>query len=122
MKILINKGYWVCLLFLTAGCITSPFQPIQRSAGTPVSFDSVTVRIFLLERDLPSAFTSVGTVAIHTYDSVFSIHQKVEAELQKVGRQNGANGAYRIGHGSYDPGKEGIVSYLLVRYASGERP
>ncbi|RCR66998.1 hypothetical protein [Larkinella punicea] len=121
MKILI-RSYVFSLVHLTAGCTTTQFQPIQRSAGVQESSDSVAVRIFLLERDLPATFDPLGTVAIHIYGSVFGIHPKVEAELQKVGRQKGANGAYRIGHGTYDHDKDGIVSYLLFRYPSDERP
>lgn len=109
-----QTGYWLAsLLFLTAGCISSRFQPLQPSISVPTT-DSVT--IFLLERDLPATFDRLGTVSFRMNQSGFGIHQQVVDALQKVGRQKGANGAYRISHGTYE--KVGIVTYLLIHYAN----
>lgn len=113
-----QKGSWLIpLLFLTLGCASFPqYRPITPPVSTAAVSDSVGVTIFLLERDLPATMDRLGTITIHTYGSIFGINQKVEDELQKIGRQKGANGAYRIGHGTYDHDKDGLVTYLLFRY------
>ena len=106
----------VIVLLLTAGCVTSQFQPVQQTTNATASGDPATVTIFLLERDLPPTFERLGTVAIPTGQSYFGVHQRVEDELQKVGRQKGANGAIRIQHGTYEHNERGVVTYLLFRY------
>ncbi|XAZ82153.1 hypothetical protein A6C57_27885 (plasmid) [Fibrella sp. ES10-3-2-2] len=113
-----QKGGWVLpLLFVMVGCAPFPqYRPITPPVSTMAPTDSAGVTIFLLERDLPATMDRLGTITIHTYGSIFSIHQKVEDELQKIGRQKNANGAYRIGHGTYDHDKDGLVTYLLFRY------
>ncbi|MEZ0542741.1 hypothetical protein [Fibrella arboris] len=117
MKHVLNCCCLATLLFLTAGCVSfSQYRPIQGTTSSGASTDSATVTIFLLERDIPTTIERVGTVTIHTYGSIYSIHQRVETELQKLGREKGANGAYRVQHGTYDHEHDGIVSYLLFRY------
>ena len=116
MKHMPNYCILATLLVLTAGCVTSQFQPIQntKSAATPT--DSATITVFLLERDLPSTFDRLGAVAIPTSQYALGTHQRVEDELQKMGREKGANGAIRIGHGTYNLDRGGIASCLLFRY------
>lgn len=107
----------VTLLSLMTSCVRTPFVPtqFQPMARLPsANTDSVTV--FLLERDLPPTFDRLGTLNIHTVGIGFGVHQSVENELQRIGRQKGANGAYRVLHGTYDHEHDGIVSYLLFRY------
>lgn len=119
MKKLRLLGFGIALFGLITGCVTSQFQPITQSVSTNPSVNSVT--IFLLERDLPPQFDRLGTVTVRTYSPGYSVHQQVEAELQKVGQLKGANGAYRIGHGTYDHAKGGMVTYLLFRYPTQPR-
>lgn len=118
MKHWLKGGGWLPCFFLLAGCDASfpQYRPIAPPVRTVVPADSASVTIFLLERDLPVTMDRLGTVTIHTYGSIFGIHRKVEDELQTIGRQKGANGAYRIGHGTYDHDKDGLVTYLLFRY------
>ena len=104
------------MLLLTVGCATSRFQPIQRTSSAATPGDSAIVTVFLLERDLPPTFEQLGTVAISTGQYGLGTHQRVEDELQKTGREKGANGAIRIGHGTYSLERGGIASYLLFRY------
>ncbi|GAB2562255.1 hypothetical protein GCM10027085_62470 [Spirosoma aerophilum] len=99
------------------GCASFPqYRPIQDATNSGASVDSALVTIFLLERDLPARMERIGTVTIHTFGSIYSTHQRVEDELQKLGRQKGATGAYRIHHGTYDHDKDGLITYLLFRY------
>ncbi|NID13573.1 hypothetical protein [Fibrivirga algicola] len=117
MKPVVSTCLAASMLYLTIGCASFPqYRPIERtpSAGTPA--DSTGVTVFLLERDLPSAMERIGTITIHTFGSIYSVHQQVEDELQKTGRLKGANGAIRIQHGTYDHDKDGLVTYLLFRY------
>ncbi len=116
---LAEGGRLALVLFLLAGCASFPqYRPLTPLVRTAAPADSAFVTIFLLERDLPATMDRLGTVTIHTYGSIFGIHQKVEDELQNVGRQKGANGAYRIGHGTYDHDNDGLVTYLLFRYTN----
>ena len=101
MKRLLHCCYLAALLLLTAGCVTSRFQPIQNTTGATPPSDSAAVTVFLLERDLPPTFERLGTVAIPTSQYGLGTHQRVEDELRKMGREKGANGAIRIGHGTY---------------------
>lgn len=118
MKKILNYCCLATLFSMTAGCASFPqYRPIQRpTSGSAALGDSATVTVFLLERDLPPTMERIGTVTIHTFGSIFKIHQQVENELQKLGAQKGANGACRIGHGTYDHDKDGLVTYLLFRY------
>jgi len=116
MKPVLSAYVFALILWGTVGCIRSQFQPIQQAATLNASADSAAVTIFLLERDLPATMERIGTVTIHTFGSIYSIHQRVEDELQKLGHEKGANGAYRVQHGTYDHEHDGIVSYLLFRY------
>lgn len=106
------------LLLLTAGFVTSQFQPIQRVTDVTVTTpgDSATLTVFLLERDLPPTFDRLGTVAIRVNQANRNTHQQLLDELQRVGKQQGANGAYRLQHGTYELDRVGVVSYLLFRY------
>lgn len=115
------KTLWLTVIGLSlagliSGCFTSQFRPITQTTSVKASADSVT--IFLLERDLPPMMERLGTVTIHAYGSTLGIHQKVEDEIQKVGRQKGANGAFRVAHGTYDHDKDGLITYLLFRYTN----
>lgn len=117
MKTVVSACLATSLLYLIIGCASFPqYQPIQGTANSGASVDSARVTIFLLERDLPTRMDRIGTVTIHTFGSIYSTHQRVEAELQKLGREKGATGAYRIQHGTYDHERDGLITYLLFRY------
>lgn len=120
MKKLLNNGCLATGLFLTAGCaLTSQFQPIQRpTSGSATLGDSASVTVFLLERDLPPTFERLGPVAIPVSGVYAGVHKLVQDKRKKIGREQGANGAIRIGHGTYEIDKLVIVSYLLFRYAN----
>ncbi|ADB42727.1 hypothetical protein [Spirosoma linguale] len=117
MKPVVSAYLAASLLFLITGCASFPqYRPIQSTINSGASADSAVVTVFLLERDLPARMERIGTVTIHTFGSLYSTHQRVEDELQKLGRQKGATGAYRIQHGTYDHDKDGLITYLLFRY------
>jgi hypothetical protein len=117
MKSVVSTCLSASLLYVIIGCASFPqYRPIQDTANSGASVDSALVTIFLLERDLPTRMERIGTVTIHTFGSIYSTHQRVEDELQKLGRQKGATGAYRIQHGTYDHDKDGLITYLLFRY------
>lgn len=115
MKHVLTNCCLAILLLLTAGCVTSQFQPIQNTTSATTPTDSATVTVFLLERDLPPTFDRLGTVAIRI-ETRDDIHQRVQDELQKVGREKGANGAIRVQHGTYENDGATIISYLLFRF------
>jgi hypothetical protein len=99
----------VCL----SACVTSKVNPItQVSSGSGA--DSSSVKIFLLERDIPQDIEQMGVVAI-SIDASLSLttDEQVKQQLQKDCQRVGANGAYRINDGTYYPK---IVSYLLFKY------
>lgn len=114
MKYMSTYGTLATLLFLTAGCVTSQFQPIQNTTAIPPT-DSATVTVFLLERDLPPTFERLGTVAVRI-ETRADTHERVQDELQRIGREKGANGVIRVQHGTYELDGVAIVSYLLFRY------
>ena len=104
------------LLWATAGCVRSQFQPIQQATTMNAPADSAAVTVFLLERDLPTSMERLGTIAVRVNQTTPNFHQILLGELQKVARQQGANGAYRLQHGTYELDRVGVVSYLLFRY------
>ena len=117
MKHVLTYYALTTLLVITAGCVTSRFQPIQNTTSAITPTDSAAITVFLLERDLPPTFERLGTVAISAGQYGLGVHKQVEDELQKVGRQKGANGAIRIQHGTHELDRSiGIISYLLFRY------
>lgn len=96
-----------------SACITSQVKPIsQVSNGSGV--DATSVKVFLLERDIPPDIEPLGVVAI-SIDSApsLTIDDQVKQQLQKDCQRVGANGAYRINDGTYYPM---IVSYLIFKY------
>ena len=117
MKTLVSACVFALLLWGTAGCVTSQFQPMQQATTLSAPADLATVTVFLLERDLPPTFERLGTVAVRVNQTTPNFHQLLLEELQKVARQQGANGAYRLQHGTYELDRVGVVSYLLFRYS-----
>ncbi len=102
-------GISTCL----SACVTSRVKPIsQVSSGAGA--DASSVKVFLLERDIPQDIEQMGVVAI-SIDSRPSlrIDEQVKQQLQKDCQRVGANGAYRINDGTYYPM---IVSYLIFKY------
>ncbi|WP_155296269.1 hypothetical protein [Spirosoma rigui] len=98
-----------CLL----ACVTSRVKPIDQVSSGPVA-DSSSVKIFLLERDIPQDIEQMGVVAISIESSPsLTIDEQVKRQLRKDCQRAGANGAYRINDGTYYPQ---IVSYLIFKY------
>jgi hypothetical protein len=112
----ISRSLIVALIGISAclsACVTSRVKPIsQVSKGTGA--DASSVKVFLLERDIPQDIEQMGVVAI-SIDSRASltVDEQVKQQLQKDCQRVGANGAYRINDGTYYPM---IVSYLIFRY------
>ena len=103
-------GFSMCL----HGCVTSKIKPLA-GVGSDVQTDSSSVRIFLLERDIPQDIERLGVVSLSTLNQRpgLNIDQQVKRQLQTDCQRLGANGAYRINDGTYYPG---IVSYLVFKY------
>jgi hypothetical protein len=95
-------------------CVTSKIKPLAE-VGSSLQTDSLSVRIFLLERDIPKDIEQLGVVSLSTLDQRPSLNtdQQVKRQLQTDCQRLGANGAYRINDGTYSPG---IVSYLVFKY------
>ena len=96
-----------------SACLTSRIRPIA-----PVNGDAQTgassVKIFLLERDIPQNIEQLGTVSIAVNSRpTINIDEQVKQQLRKDCQKLGANGAYRVNDGTYYPL---IVSYLVFRY------
>ncbi len=94
-------------------CITSKTKPLTQVGSSPQT-DSSSVRVFLLERDIPQDIQQLGVVSLSVnIRPGLNIDQQVKQQLRNDCLRLGANGAYRINDGTYYPT---IVSYLVFRY------
>ena len=107
--VVLLAGVSICL----SSCITSKIRPLAQ-VGSSLQADSSSVRIFLLEREIPQDIEQLGVVslAINSRPGL-NIDQQVKQQLKNDCQQLGANGAYRINDGTYYPM---VVSYLVFRY------
>ena len=112
----ISKSLIVALIGIGAcfsACVTSRIKPISQ-VNNGLGADASSVRVFLLERDIPQDIEQMGVVAISIESRAsLTIDEQVKQQLRKDCQRVGANGAYRINDGTYDPT---IVSYLIFKY------
>lgn len=110
MKIVVLLvGASLCL----SACVTSKIKPLEQVGSGPQT-DSLSVKIFLLEREIPQDIEQLGVVSLSVNSrSGLNIDQQVKQQLKNDCQRLGANGAYRINDGTYHPT---IVSYLVFRY------
>lgn len=109
----------IVVLFVSTGmclasCVTSRIRPLAQ-VNSSLQTDSLPVKIFLLEREIPQDIEQLGVVSISLINSRpgSNIDQRVKQQLQNDCQQLGANGAYRINDGTYSPI---VVSYLVFKY------
>ncbi|MVM39219.1 hypothetical protein GO730_19450 [Spirosoma sp. HMF3257] len=96
-----------------SSCITTRIKPLI-PVGNELQGDTLSVKIFLLERDIPNDIDQLGVVSISVNSRpTLSIDAQVKRQLRKDCQQMGANGAYRINDGTYYPT---VVSYVVFRY------
>ena len=97
-----------------SSCVTSKIKPLAQ-VGSGLQTDSLSVKIFLLEREIPQDIDQLGVVSLSVINNRLglNIDQQVKQQLQKDCQRLGANGAYRINDGTYYPT---IVSYLVFSY------
>lgn len=112
-----KSGTALISLFLVSACLSAcvtsrirPLAPVNGDAQTGAS----SVKIFLLERDIPQNIEQLGTVSISVNGRpTLGVDEEVKQQLRKDCQQLGANGAYRVNDGTYYPL---VVSYLVFRY------
>ncbi|WP_144035939.1 hypothetical protein [Spirosoma fluviale] len=103
-------GFSSCL----SSCVTSKIKPLEQVVGAGLQTDSSSVKVFLLERDIPQDIEQLGVVSLSVnVRPDLNVDQHVKQQLQSDCQRLGANGAYRINDGTYYPL---IVSYLVFRY------
>jgi hypothetical protein len=96
-----------------SACVTSRIKPVAQGQSSQMP-DSSDVKIFLLERDIPSDIEQLGVVTIRIESGVgLRIDEVVKQQLRDDCQKLGANGAYRINDGTYYPV---VVNYLAFRY------
>ena len=99
----------ICL----SACITSKVKSLGEVNSVELD-NSSSVKIFLLERDVPQDIKRLGVVSLSVNSRPgLNVDEDVKRQLIKNCQQLGANGAYRINDGTYYPM---IVSYLVFRY------
>ncbi len=109
----------IALAILSASCTTSRVRSIKSGDEVLVEKmdDGSSLHVFLLERDIPLDIERLGMVSITPNIGMATdrskIHAKVKKKLREACQELGANGAYRINDGSYQPNE---VSYLVFRY------
>jgi len=82
--------------------------------GSTIQTDSLSVKIFLLEREIPQDIEQLGVVSLSINSRPgLNIDQQIKQQLRNDCQQLGANGAYRINDGTYYPM---VVSYLVFKY------
>lgn len=98
---------------LLAACVTSRVKPVAQVQSNQAS-DGSDVKIFLLERDIPTDIEQLGVVTIGINSRAgLNIDELVKKQLRSDCQRLGANGAYRINDGTYYPL---VVNYLVFRY------
>ena len=104
------------MLVLLSSCVRTqmiPFQSdgMQIEKSYPPIDDPASVKIFLLERDIPLKIEHIGRLKINSSQVLTNLlEEKVKNECAKVG----ANGAYRIQYGESENFEYSI--FLCFRY------
>ncbi|WP_461073986.1 hypothetical protein [Spirosoma horti] len=107
--VVLLTGASICL----SSCVTSKIKPLAQ-VGSGLQTDSLSVKIFLLEREIPQDIEQLGVVSLSINSRPgLNIDQQVKQQLKDDCQRLGANGAYRINDGTYYPM---VVSYLVFRY------
>lgn len=105
ISLLIN----ICL----SACVTSKTKSIDQVSGN-LPADMSSLRIFLLEKEIPQDIEQLGVVALSVNSRpTLNTDEEVKLQLRKECQRLGANGAYRISDGTYYPL---VVSYLVFKY------
>jgi len=107
--IVLLAGAIICLF----SCVTSKIKPLAQVDGG-LQTDSLSVKIFLLEREIPQDIEQLGVVSLSVNSRPgLNVDQQVKQQLKNDCQRLGANGAYRINDGTYYPM---VVSYLVFKY------
>ena len=104
---------------MLSSCISTKLIPIQSNETQIVKnfppIEPSEVKIFLLERDIPSSIERLGVLKINMTNAMVrfdAIEEKLRSECAKIG----ANGAFRLNEGTIITNEGGVISYLCFRY------
>lgn len=101
------------LIIGLSSCVTSRIKPYTQVSATSKQ-DTSSVKIFLLERDIPQNIERLGVVSLTINSNAgMNMDKFIKDRLRKDCQRLGANGAYRTNDGTYIPF---VVSYLVFRY------
>lgn len=90
--VVLLAGASICL----SSCVTSKIKPLVQ-VGSGLQTDSLSVKIFLLEREIPQDIEQLGVVSLSINSRPgLNIDQQVKQQLKDDCQRLGANGAYRL--------------------------